>query len=177
MNNWRLFKAIEQKTNYDCGVAVVKMALETAKPSLKISYGKVLDMLGANNHDGVSVRDIKKVLEKYEVGYEIKDLAKVEDLKIAVDNGDVVMVAFQTWFDLWRPFEKLDDGHFSLVIGYENENLILADPSVHEEVDGIKKGIRIVDEKTFEKNWFDREYKGALFDHWMLDVKIGNPRD
>jgi len=64
-----------------------------------------------------------------------QDRAELEDLERAVDRGEPTIVAIQAWQavptrDRMRPWASdWDDGHYVVVVGYDDGNLYFMDPS------------------------------------------------
>ena len=96
---------------------------------------------------------------------DFKDNASIEDIKQRLNSGYTVVVNW--WDNLDASEESPEDGHYSLIVDYDDEaqTLTLADPI-------SSRGIWRIAQKDFENLWFDfldpqrkKQVKG-----WMLWV-------
>jgi len=128
-----------------CGPASIKMILEY--------YGieKSEEELGILCHKtaglGVSDLDIKRAVESFGFKAEIKNFATYEDVKFWLDK-DVPLIV--DWFTRGRNEMgdgDMADGHYSVIIGLDEQSIYLQDP----EIGRIRKILK----KDFLRVWFD----------------------
>lgn len=128
-----------------CGPAVIKMVLNfygIAKTEAEVA------ILSNRDEDlGISDRDIKRILEDFGLSVEIKNFASFEDIKTALDKGAPVIVDWITRGRYDYDEEEVADGHYSVVVGLDEENIYLQDP----EVGRVRKILK----EDFIRVWFD----------------------
>jgi predicted double-glycine peptidase len=124
---------VRQSTNYTCGVAALMSVLqywgvEYREDALKEELGaKFCNPDLGTNH--LRILEFAK-----EQGFEaIKHLnLGLDNLKKMIDLGKPVMIALQAWAEdpqtvNWK--EDYEDGHYVVVIGYDDQNVFFMDPS------------------------------------------------
>jgi len=120
-----------QATNYTCGVAALQSLLQfygeeyredtlaklvNADPDLGTSYHDMLNFVKTLGFEGCFEKDVS-----------------LEKLKEVVDSGVPPIVCIQAWADVtpdpkeWK--DRWDDGHWVLVIGYDDNRFYFMDPS------------------------------------------------
>lgn len=104
-----------------------------------------------------------------EIKFREKHGATLEDLEKKVKKKKLCLVVYQAW-GTKKYYEKLESGHYSVVIGYEKEYLWLADPYVKGKKSRYGKGVRKIKKEVFESRWKDIDHTGVVYDHWMLSV-------
>ncbi len=119
--------------------------------------------LQANPDEGTSYRSMADlaVSKKYHV--EIRTEMTLEDLKRYIDDGKPVIVLIQAWAE--SPVDySLDwaDGHYTVAIGYDTENVYLMDPSTLGNYTYLPN-------REFLDRWHDED-KGERLDHFGLII-------
>jgi len=118
-----------QSTNYTCGVVALQSIFgyfgdEWREDRLAVE-------LKSGSEHGTAHKDMTTFARS--LGYEVIDKCEwtVDELKQKVDEGTPVIVAFQAWVEPEPSDWKVlwEDGHYAVVIGYDNENLFFMDPS------------------------------------------------
>ena len=94
-------------------------------------------LCGGSKESGISGEMIINVARNFGFRTELKDLASISEIKDYLRLGIPVIV---DWF-------YDDDGHYSVVVNVDEENIYLQDPSL-----GHLKAMRL---KVFERVWFD----------------------
>ncbi len=126
-----------RQTSGLCGPASLKMVLDYYGFSL--SEKKLAKLAGAMREKGVSPQGLIKALKSLNFHGFWKQRGKIEDLKRFIKLGCPVIV---DWFSEY-------EGHYSVVIGFEKDKIILMDP----EIAGVKK----FPIKEFKLIWWDFE--------------------
>ncbi len=144
MSNFISLRNFRQTTDYTCGPACMKMIYKL--------YGEDVDEMelassvGTSPIYGTNVRQIKKYLrstKKFYVECSIdanknkSKFQRLEHIEETVSSGVPVMVEWITW-----------GGHWSVVVGSTENNLIISDP-----YDGEYQ----IDKEKFLSMWFDRK--------------------
>lgn len=158
-----------QDFNYDCGRAVVKTLLK----SLGKETDEILlqDKLKTNSRTGTHPTRIVDTLQQMGLSLVEKIGAELSDLEEMVSQGYYCLVVYQAWGNK-KERRRLESGHYSLVYATDLEYVHLADPLV-EESDGfgMGEGLRRLEKTSFDGDWRDQDYRGRIYDHWMLAVK------
>lgn len=128
-------KPFRQKTGY-CGPASLKMVLDYY--GTKKTEKELIKLTDCTMEAGVEAHRLIEAAK--DLGFEgyVKDNASFEDIKkLVISKGIPVIV---DWF-------SEDDGHYSVVVDMDGENIYLLDPQL-----GYVRAMRL---KTFYRLWFD----------------------
>ncbi|MBI2028333.1 MAG: C39 family peptidase [Candidatus Levybacteria bacterium] len=119
-----------------CGPASLKMVLDYF--GTKRSEKELADLAGATTHSGVDSKGLLKAAK--ELGFRgiVKDFSDIKDLELYILNKNIPVIV--DWF-------STDDGHYSVVVDLDKENVYLQDPELG--------GLRTIDRQTFKRVWFD----------------------
>ncbi len=131
-----------------CGPASLKMVLNYY--GLEKSEEELFKMCGTNEKLGTSAENIKKAVEKLGFKVEIKNHSTFEDIQYWLGKKVPVIV---DWFTRGRTDcddSDIADGHYSVVVGLDNEYIYLQDPEL--------RNIRKLKKEDFMTVWFD--FKG-----------------
>jgi len=131
-----------------CGPASLKIVLDFYE--INKSEKELADLIGVVPGVGADDESIKKSAEALGFKAEIKNNSGFEDIEKWLDIGVPVIV---DWFTRGRndySESETADGHYSVVIGLDEEFIYLQDP----EIGGIRKFER----EKFLAVWFD--FKG-----------------
>lgn len=156
-----------QSTNYTCGVAALQSVLGYYGDEFR--EGTLATELKPDQNNGTSYHNIINFSKRK--GYSAKALYKMnlEQLKKLVDQKKPVIVAIQAWAD--KPVSYLkdwDDGHYAVVIGYDNKYIYFMDPSTLGNYTYIPV-------KDFLERWHDTDGKEKLFNFGLL-IEKPNPK-
>lgn len=128
-------KPFRQSSGY-CGPACLKMVLEYY--GIKKSESELAKLSGCTSHKGVGVEGLLKAAKALGFKSSFKDFSDIQDIrKYVIDKKIPVIV---DWF-------STDDGHYSVVVGIDKNNIYLQDPELG--------GLRTIDIPTFKRIWFD----------------------
>jgi len=158
-----------QSTNYTCGVASVQSILQHFGDEYR--EDKLAQLLKAGVDWGTGWRDIVEFTKG--LGYTVhgKLETTLGEVKKYVDAGTPVMVAFQAWSEpVPEDWTKVtEDGHYSVVIGYDDDNLFFMDPSTL----GNYTYIPI---KQFMDRWHDSDGRdNSPCNHLSIAITKGKP--
>ena len=118
-----------------CGPACLKMVLDYY--GIRKTEMDLANLSGAKHHTGVGVEGLLKAAKALGFKGLFKDFSEIKDIKEYVDKKIPVIV---DWF-------STNDGHYSVVIGIDKNNIYLQDPELGR--------IRKLDIETFKRVWFD----------------------
>ena len=118
-----------------CGPASLKMVLSYY--GTEVTESELAEATNCTPEKGVEIDDMRKGVEKYGYRGEVKDFAEFDDIKSSLEEGIPVIVA---WF-------SEDDGHYSVVVDIDSENIRLIDPELGH--------VRAMKLEKFYRVWFD----------------------
>lgn len=121
-----------------CGPAALKIALSCF--GVNVSEARLTRLAGANKEKGADAKGLVRAARSLGFRAVLRDLLTIENLRKAVAKNIPVIV---DWF-------SVDDGHYSVVVDVDDENVLLADPEL-----GHTRAMR---HEEFLRVWFD--YRG-----------------
>jgi len=128
-----------------CGPASLKMIMDYY--GVEKSEEELAVMCNRDPDLGVDDKAIKKTAEKLGFKVEIQNHSSLDHISEWLNKKTPVIV---NWFTKGRcdyPEDEVADGHYSVVIGLDNEFVYLQDPEVGR--------MRKIDRKDFYRVWFD----------------------
>lgn len=128
-------KPFRQKTGY-CGPASLKMVLSYY--GIGATEQELVKKTDCSLELGVEAWKIIKAAQEYGLQGFIKDEASLEDLRHYVLTKQIPVIV--DWF-------SDDDGHYSVVVDIDGENIYLLDPEI-----GYIRAMRL---DRFKRVWFD----------------------
>ncbi|HWQ19668.1 MAG TPA: C39 family peptidase [Methanotrichaceae archaeon] len=120
---------VRQSTNYSCGAACFQAVMRYWEGE-DLREGQLMELLNTTPVDATDPDDMVRVAEKMGLEAEIRENLTLDDLKNSVQEGVPVIVAAQAWKyenDSWEDYEN---GHYMVVIGVDDRNVYLEDPSI-----------------------------------------------
>lgn len=138
----------EQKKDYTCGPAVLRMV--AAFFGASYAPEQLYKITNPNPDTGTSNGDMKRAIKKLGLSTYGRDKAEIKDIKNFIDKGLPVIVNFI------EPRGK-QEGHYSLVVGLTDEEIIFNDPGYGES---FKMGIA-----EFLSRW---RSEFEPYQRWML---------
>ncbi len=127
-------KSFKQTPGF-CGPASLKIVLSYY--GIEKSEAELAKISNCSKEKGTSAQDIVDAAHKLGFKAETKDNCTFEDLKNYLRDKTPVIV---DWF-------LNDEGHYSVVVGIDKENIYLQDPSIGH--------LRAMKLETFYRVWFD----------------------
>ena len=142
-------KPFQETLNADmCGPASLKIVLDYYGVSK--TEKELAKMAGLKKGLGIDEMGIKKTVEKLSFKVVIKNNSNFKDIEKWLKKGVPVIVG---WFTRGRndyPESETADGHYSVVMGLDDEFIYLQDP----ELGSMRK----IERNSFMRVWFD--FKG-----------------
>jgi predicted double-glycine peptidase len=144
---------VRQSNAYSCGAACLMQILSYYN-KFDGNESELSKELKTNHQSGTSPENIVKIANKYGLESFVKENCTIQDLKGFVASKTPVILSYQAWSDDDRePWsEEQDDGHYSVLIGIDDKNIYINDPSLLN-----KKGYLPIEE--FKERWHDEGYK------------------
>lgn len=128
-----------------CGPASLKIV--TDYYNLDKTEAELSDLCNRDPDLGTDDKSIKAAAEKLGFKVEIKNEAEFADIKGWLEQKVPVIV---NWFTRGRtdyPEDEVADGHYSVVMGLDDEFIYIQDPEVGR--------MRKIDREDFYRVWFD----------------------
>ena len=128
-----------------CGPASLKMVFDYY--GIEKSEQEIAKLAGTTDELGTDDQGIKKAAEELGFKVEIKNNSTFEDIQEWLDKKVPVIV---NWFTRGRAdYEdsEVADGHYSVVVGLDEEFIYIQDPEIGK--------VRKIEKEDFMKVWFD----------------------
>lgn len=152
-----------QATDYTCGVGVTQ--------SIFMYYGdeymegELAKELKADPNEGTSYHNIDSFAKSNGYKVNIMKNMTLDQLKKNIDSKKPVIVLIQAWSEKPVDYKNdWEDGHYSIVIGYDSNRIYLMDPSTLGNYTYIPT-------KDFLDRWHDVDIKEKLFNFGMTIEK------
>lgn len=131
-----------------CGPAVLKMLLSYWNlPGKEKTDTELAKECGTDSALGTSNEQFIETAARFGLANDVKTEASFDDIQIWLDKKIPVVV---DWFTAGRKDYlegEMPDGHYSIVVGLDEENIYLQDPEIG--------GLRTIPRKQFFRVWFD----------------------
>jgi hypothetical protein len=132
---------VNQRTDYDCGVAVcTSLSLLDSTASEESLYKSFTDLLAPNTLEGTDIRDLLEVIRlRHTEAFYIENMSHTV-LDLCTNNGIPVVLLIQGSgsTDKDREYEGYNDGHYVVVCGwfYDDSGVqyIVMDPTCADYV-------------------------------------------
>ena len=137
-----------------CGPASLKMVL--AYYGIEKTEKELAKFCGTEAELGTNDVSLQKAAESLGMKVEIHNNASFDDIQSWLDKKVPVIV---DWFSRGRsdyPDSAVADGHYSVVVGLDDENIYLQDPEIGS--------LRTIKKDDFMKVWFD--FTGSQISSW-----------
>jgi len=119
-----------------CGPASLKMIL--GYYGTKKTEDELADLIGATREYGCDPADIVTAAEKVGFTAQYKEGSSIEEITSLIDQKVPVIVQW---------FSPEENGHYSVISGYEGDNLVMVDP--------LTGSIRKIVSQDFLNRWFE----------------------
>jgi uncharacterized protein len=156
---------VRQATDYSCGTASLLSVLY---------YWKMTDKGELNYHEPLSTHPDFGTHPTAIVDYcrllglqaELSTETDLESIEAAIDRKEPVIIDFQAWTDsLGKDYSnKWDNGHYAVIVGYDQNNLYLMDPVLGSAYGKLEKS-------DFLNRWHDVENRDGE-DHYYIHPAI-----
>lgn len=144
-----------QSTDFSCGAAALQSVL--AYYGVGRSEAELIELLGTNEETGTTPESMARVAGELGLRASIGENLALNELRVALEEGVPVIVAFQAWAEDKPPGfswpECWDEGHYAVVIGMDEDYVYLEDPSLFGSRGRIAVG-------EFLERWHDDAYSG-----------------
>lgn len=153
----RLFLPVghhRQINPWSCGPSALKIVLDYYNDNKNI---KELIKKTNCNKNGTLHEGFKKALLEFGYDFIEKENSKIEDIEEFIRQGIPVIVDYQAYHG----------GHFSVVIGYDENKLFISDPASDKKYKEINK-------EDFKNRWYDEDTPGRIVKRWLLAIKKKN---
>ena len=137
-----------------CGPASLKILFSYY--GVEKTEQELTQLCGVDKDLGTDDKTIKKVAEQLGFKVEIKNFADYDHIQTWLENGVPVIV---DWFTRGRSDyndSEVADGHYSVVMGLDDDNIYLQDPEIG--------GMRTIARDKFMSVWFD--FTGDRIEAW-----------
>lgn len=142
---------VRQPDTYSCGTASVLSVL--GYYGIEFGYEDLSKALKASKSDGIDHRNIIKFFQDKGLEVELHKGMLLSDLQSFIDDEVPVIVVIQAWNGSLEPVNyenEWDSGHYAVVVGYDDDNIILMDPSTLGNYTYIPRD-------EFVKRWHDQD--------------------
>ncbi len=144
-------KLFKQSKGY-CGPASLKMALSNY--GINKSENDLAKLTKTNRITGCKEENIIKIAKRFGFKAYLKQKSTIKELKSLADNNIPTIVA-------WTSPEE--EGHYSVVVGFNKENIFLADPHFGK----IKK----YEIRWFKDRWHERSKGRMISNRGVIVIK------
>ena len=124
---------MRQGLDYTCGPAALASLMYYYDQSMDFLENELAKELQSNEVDGTLVKEMVRFAESQGFTVATHYHWTLDAVKASIDHGVPVLVLLQAWADLDAPGHDYrtdwDDGHFSIVVGYDQQNIYFMDPS------------------------------------------------
>lgn len=159
---------VRQATDYSCGAAITSSILHywNVEDTYEQSFYKGL---GTTKKNGTDARKMRDFIKGYGLKVELKEKLTIADLRTSLSKGETVIVDYQAWADEddeldWE--ERWEDGHYSVVVGLDENFIYLMDSSVLNSYTYIPIS-------EFITRWHDYESTGGkIWRNYQLGIII-----
>ena len=129
-----------QLHDYDCGAKCLHLVMQYHH--VGISYPSLLSRVQGCEENGLSISKIKSLARSY--GFKTRSVVNcgIDALEKRINNRQPVIVLIQAWAHRnlkpndWRNLGKgnRDYGHYAIVMGFDNDFVVLRDPNVPKQI-------------------------------------------
>lgn len=128
-----------QLHDYDCGAKCLQLVMQYH--NVDVAYPS-LSRVESDKENGVSINKIKSLARAY--GFKARSVANcsINALEECINKRQPVIVLIQAWahknlkLNDWRNVGKgnRDYGHYAIVMGFDNDFVILRDPNIPRQI-------------------------------------------
>lgn len=120
---------VRQPDGYSCGVAALQSVLHYY--GVAVRFDTLAAALGADPEQGTNYQRMAIYAKTFGIDVTVHTAMTLEMLYAWVDDGVPVIVALQAWADgpASAYIDTWDDGHYAVVVGYDQNSIYFMDPS------------------------------------------------
>lgn len=154
---------IRQTFEYSCGAKVVQGILNYF--NIDIREDLLIEKCKTNKDFGTNIENIVSVIKEYGIQCFVKEKTNIEEIKKNIDKKLPVIVDFQAWANLNDYESSWENGHYSIIIGYDKKNFYFRDPASFNTC--------YLSFKEFLKRWHDKD-ENKIYNNLAIFIK-SNP--
>jgi len=123
-----------QGTTWTCGCGALQSMIRLYGAEFDVREDTLVEELKSNSKVGTAYQEMVRYLGEKGFDVTIREHLTVADVKLSIDSRSPILVCFQAWVDLEDGKEidwlsRWDDGHYAIIIGYDEVNFFFMDPS------------------------------------------------
>jgi predicted double-glycine peptidase len=170
--NFMFLPVTRQATDYTCGASALQSVMRY--------YGdeymekELADTLKSDPNEGTGYHNIADFSQAQGYRVNIYKNMKFTDLKKLINGKKPVMVLLQAWSDEQTDYKNdWEDGHYAVVIGYDDKNVYFMDPST-------LGNYTFIPVQQFLDRWHDTDGTEKLYNFGIVVEKLPvkyNPDD
>ena len=146
-----------------CGSNALKHII-LYKHGLNVPETSLMNIACGSRKNGISVRGITKIAEKFNLDYNLKCNSSISDVIDSIKGENPALLLIQAW-----PNKKISDwsntwefGHYVVAIGYDKKKDRL---NYYDPIDGKKKNLSY---KKLVKIWHDKDSENVYHNFGMF---------
>lgn len=150
------FPEVRQAKSYTCGVSALQAMLYYY--GLSYREDQLETLLHANPEQGTSPKQIIRVCRKLGLTVKNHHNMTLDQVQSYLDQKRPVLVAYQAWDTPHKRKSYLNtwaSGHYSVIVGLTDDNVILEDPSLI--------GLGYIPKEEFLTRWHDIDGDGNKY--------------
>jgi predicted double-glycine peptidase len=153
---------IRQSFEYSCGAKVTQGILNFF--NIDVREDVLIEKCKTNQTNGTNMFNIVSVINEYGIKCFAKE-TNIEEIKKSIDKKLPVIVCFQAWANLENYKTSWENGHYSIIIGYDKKNFYFRDPASFN--------ICFLSFKDFESRWHDKD-ENQTYKNFAIFIKKSN---
>lgn len=159
---------VRQGRNYTCGLASLE-AVNEAFGTRDEGELEIAEHAGSTPEAGTDPNSLQGEAERLGLKSELHENLTLDQLKGFLDQEKPVICAIQAWGEP-ENYGQLDDGHYVVAIGYDDENIYFEDPSMEGHYGYLPN-------EEFLARWRDKEDDGEIWNRsglvlWREGVEL-----
>ncbi len=129
-----------QVEDYTCGPASLRAVLAAFRMPT-VAELRIAQLAKTTPEAGTKIHDLADAATAIGLEADVRSHMTVDDLKVALSSGALVVVDYQAWReDTSKPWrDHWGDGHYAVVVGVTDSDVILEDPWMLGAVDRMPR--------------------------------------
>lgn len=154
-----------QEREYTCGPASLRIILETLRMHDRYPTEEELaELCGTNEKNGTDPDMMVHVLKHLGIRHDVFEDTTVANIEKHIRSFELCLVDFQAWDDGSR------DGHYSVIFGFDETHLFVADPYRKRGIKHRAWGFRRIRKDLFDIRWHGRHSDARRVNRWLVSV-------